>query len=81
MSDLLHTDLRDIENEQIRIFRKFMDDRDPRHIATLVALKRKWDEAIGAEPFMPAPDTAINNVSLSRKEGAIRRHKTHPRKL
>ncbi len=67
-------ELRAIENEQIRIFRIFMEDRNPKHIAELVDLKRKWDAELGISSCPPAP-AALNGFSLSRKLGALRRYK------
>jgi hypothetical protein len=74
MSDINRPELRAIENEQIRIFRIFMEDRDPKHIAQLVELKRRWDEELGLGPAIPPSPAALNGFSLSRKLAALRRY-------
>jgi len=74
MSEINRPELRRIENEQIRVFRLFIEHRESKHIAELVELKRMWDAELGISPIPPAPP-ALNGFSQSRKLGALRRYR------
>lgn len=53
MTTINYPELRYIENEQIRVYRLFMGDPQPKYIQQLVELKRRWDAALNIAPFVP----------------------------